>query len=490
MADPAPGRRGKTFIGPRLRHLRRAHGQTQADMAHRLGLSPSYVNLLENNQRSVSVAVLLRLAETYAVDWRDLVDDATPGLLATLRQTLRDPAFGADRPDLPELRAAVDHCPTLVRSLLALHGNFRALTERLLALGAGPEDGPATPVAGMLGNSPEAVVHDLFRDRRNHFEALEQAAERLIGPDPVAADDLFATLKAVLQVRHGIAVVPARIEDLPGTLRLYDEVGRRVLLSDGLDHPNRLFQLAHVIGLLDHAAAIDGEIDRAGIADPRARARCRVELANYIAAAVLMPYARFLAEADACGYDLDRLAGRFGVSVEQAAQRLTTLHRPGAEAVPFFFLRIDIAGNVTKRFNATRFHLADHGGACPLWDIHRCFRLPGQVLVQPVELPDGSRYLTVNRTVDRPVLDRPAPGRHRQDRRMAMTLGCAIAHAPRLAYAAGLDLTRDDAAAMATPIGINCRLCPRQQCAHRAHQPVHLDLPIDEHRRGGTRFES
>lgn len=485
MAD-MPARPGKTFIGPRLRQLRRERGQTQAEMAHHLGLSPSYINLLENNQRSVSVQVLLRLAECYGMDWRDLAEDAAPALLAELRQVLHDPVFGEDRPDLQELRAAVDHCPNMARSLIALHKSFRTLTERVLALGAqhdGSEEVPEyRPAGGVLSDSPETVVHDLFRDSRNHFDALERAAERYVGDTPVPADELYGYLKFRLRDELGIDVVPVRVDELPGALRVYDEAGRRILLSDGLDHPNKVFQLTHVAGLLRHAAEIDAEIERAAVTDPRARSRCRVELANYFAAAVLMPYRPFLSEAEASGYDIDRLAARFGVSFEQACQRLTTLQRPGEEGVPFFFLRIDLAGNVSKRFNATRFHLAEYGGACPLWDIHRCFRLPGRVLPQFVEMPDGSRYLTINRTVDRPALDRNS-----QDRHLAVTLGCSIAHAPRIAYASSF---HQDDPALFTPIGINCRLCPRQHCTQRAHQPVHLDLPIDVRRRGGTRFES
>lgn len=468
----------KNFVGPRLRQLRREHGQTQAAMARALGVSPAYVNLLENNQRSLSVQVLMRLSEVYGVDWRDLLKDDTPTLLADLRNAFQDPVFAATKPDLEELRAALDHCPSVARSLMSLHRNHRTTTERLLALTGGDADAAQR----VIGSSPESVVHDLFRAHRNHFAALETAAEAFRQGETVETGELYGWLKRRLDQRLGLRVEPVPISALPNALRYYDERERRIALSDGLDYPNKVFQMAHVAGLIEQRESIDGLLAGAKVTGAREQARARVELANYFAAALLMPYEPFLAEAEATGYDIDHLAARFGMSFEQVCHRLTTLQRDGAKGVPFFFLRIDKAGNVTKRFNATAFHLAQYGGACPRWDIHMSFRTPGRIIPQFVEMPDGSRYFTVNRTVDRPVL-----GRHSQDNRLAVTLGCSIEHAGKLAYAQPFQLGEAD---LFTPIGINCRLCPRQHCAQRAHQPILLDLPIDEHRRGETRFES
>ncbi len=468
----------KTFVGPRLRELRKERGETQAAMAHALGISATYINLLENNQRSLSLQVLMRFSDVYGVDWRDLIDDESPTLLADLRNALQDPIFGEDKADLQELRAALDHCPKLTRNLLSLHKTYRVLSERILTTDSAGDD--ETP--SMFGVTPEAMVHDLFRRNRNHFPTLEAAAEAFRSGEKIATDEVYTYLKGRLQRDFGITVIPVPVTDLPDTLRYYDEAAKRILLSDVLDYQNRVFQLTHVLGLLDYGDAIDAVIEGTSIDDPRGQARCRVELANYFAAATLMPYDAFLNAAKTNRYDFDHLAALFGVSFEQACQRATTLQREGDQGVPFFFLRIDKAGNVTKRFNATGFHLAEHGGACPRWDIHLCFRTPGRTLSQFVEMPDGSKYFTINRTVDR-----PSHGYRSQDNRLAITLGCSIEHASKLIYASLYQMTDPD---LATPIGINCRLCPRQHCAQRAHQPVHLDLPIDENRRGQTRFES
>ena len=466
----------KTFIGPHLRRLRQEASETQAQMARRLGVSAAYVNLLENNQRSVSVAILLRLFEQYGVDWHDIAEDGAGAQLADLRGALQDPLFDETRPDLQELRAAQTHAPTLVNAFLRLHRAFLTTSDQLLA--------HATPTGGMgpvFSASPEGAVHHFFRRQRNHFTALEDAADAFWPGTAPATDDLYTALKLRLQDRHGISVRLVRVAELPRMLRHFDQPRAQVLLSEAMDHPNRVFQLVHVLGLIECREIIGGILGKSDIDDKQGRARCLVELANYFAAAVLMPYEPFLTEARASKYDFDHLATRFGVSFEQACHRATTLQRDSAQGVPFFFLRLDKAGNVTKRFNATDFQLAEYGGACPKLDVHMTFRLPGRIVSQVVEMPDASQYFVFARTVDRPTFER-----HGQDNRLAVAMGCTIQHAPEIGYAEGIALQ----GAPATPIGINCRICPRAGCEQRAHQASVLKTPVDESRRGATRYDA
>ena len=468
--------RVKTFIGPRLRRLRVDHGQTQAQMGKALGISTSYVNLLEKNERSVSVPVLLKLFETYGVDWRDLADDEDTAHLADLRAALADPLFDGDRPDLAQMRAALTHAPDLAACFLRLHRSWLATTDQLMSVVEAGDGARA-----LLQASPEEAVHDFFRKNRNHFPALEQAAEAFWDGTPPATDDVYASLKQRLLARLGLRVQLVPVAEMPRTLREYDEGRRLILLSEALDHPNRVFQLVHVAGLIEERAVFDALLSEAGLADAHDRARCRVELANYFAAAVLMPYGPFLAEALASRYDFDHLATRFGVSFEQACHRATTLQRRGAQGVPFFFLRIDKAGNVTKRFNSTDFHLAEHGGACPRLEVHMSFRTPGRIVPQLVEMPDQSRFMVFSRTVDRPSF-----ARHTQDVRLAVAMGCAVDHAAAIGYADTLTA----AGAPVTEIGINCRICPRSQCDQRAHHALVMAEPLDERRRGATRYSA
>ena len=466
----------KTFVGPQLRQLRRTHNETQARMAERLGISPAYVNLLESNQRSLSVQVLVAITETYGVDWRDLLRDGEGNRVPELRAAMRDPIFPGDAPDVQELRAALDHAPGVVDRFLQLYQSHSALTHRLTRM-SGTGD-----AAEILATSPETAVHDVFRDNGNYFDLLERVAEDFRGRIGGTADDMYASLKRFLRVEMGLTAQVVSPEEMPDTLRLFDRDRGEVWLSQALDHTNRVFQLAHVLGLLVCSDHVETVVSQATITDPTTRARLSVELTNYFAGALLMPYEDFLSLAEETKYDLDRLAAAFGVSFEQVCHRLTTLQREGRKGVPFFFLRVDRAGNITKRFNATPFTLAERGGSCPVWDIHRALRTAGVIIPRFVELPDGGQFFTLCRSTDRPVFSRGT-----QDRRLAVALGCERAHADKICYAEPFNL-KDPA--IFHPIGISCHVCPRKACSQRAHQPLNIQLGIDADRRGSTRYES
>ena len=471
----------KTFIGPRLRRLRQEQGKTQAEMARALGISTSYVNLLENNERSVSVPVLLKLFDVFGVDWREIAEDEASTLLPDLRNAVQDPLFEAHRPDLAELRAALVHAPGLAAAFLRLHKAYQAATEQIMSVAGTAMAGEGSAATAMLTTSAESAVHAFFRRNRNHFRALESAAADFWDGRSIPTDEIYTCVKARLAERLGLMVRVVPVDALPNTLRAYDEGRREVLLSEALDHPNRVFQLVHVAALVEHSPLLDSLLDGSGITEPWGLSRCRVELANYFAAAVLMPYGPFLEEARASKYDFDHLATRFGVSFEQACHRATTLQREGAQGVPFFFLRIDKAGNVTKRFNSTGFPLAEHGGACPRLEVHMSFRTPGRIVPQFVEMPDTSQFFVFSRTVERPKFTR-----HAQDVRLAVAMGCAMEHLGEIGYAENFRPTPTNV----VPIGINCRICPRQNCEQRAHQALILSHHFDERRRGATRYGS
>lgn len=467
----------KTLIGPRLRKLRLSRRQTQAEMAKTLGVSPAYINLLENNQRSLSVQMLMAISEAYSVDWKELTKDDSARLIAELRQVFADPAFSGEKPELQELRGAVDHAPRFVDQFLRLYQSHRTVLETIMRFG--DEESPGD----LLRAAPETVIHDFFRDHSNHFPELEEAAEQTREDVPMAPETAYVELRNALRDRHGIDTVIEPIEDMSDTLRVYDEENGVIRLSQALNAENRVFQLAHVMGLVRYRDLIEGLAGAVEDDGPTSTLpRLHVELANYFAAAFTMPYQPFLETAEAAGYDIDRIGAAFGVSFEQVCQRLTTLQRDGARGVPFFFLRLDRAGNVTKRFNSTSFNLAEYGGACPVWNIHSAFYSPGVIMPQFVETPEGERFFTVSRTVHRPVFSEET-----QDRRLTLALGCAAEHAPLIRYASRFNM---DDPNLYAPIGINCHLCPRQACSQRAHQPLFIDLPMDANRRGSTRYES
>lgn len=467
---------GKLFIGPRLRALRLERGLTQTGFARLLGVSGSLVNLLERNQRSASLAVLMRLSDVFGLEMQELTSANTQISLQQLRKTLSDPAVGVDDISIDELRSAMDLAPKVVEGLMSLFDSYQVVQERLAGTLETTEDRSKSLRAS------EQRVHEFFQRQGNYFEALEQIALAFRTQHKLSNDHALSQLASILKSDHDTTVQVVEHETIAPSVRRYDATDRTLYLSDSLDHGNKVFQMAHWIGLMVYADEIDAVVREAEFSDQHDAARARVSLCDYFAAALLMPYESFLDAARKWAYDFERLASSFSVSYEQVCQRATTLQRPSNRGIPFFFLRVDKAGNVSKRFNASSIQLARYGGTCPRLDVHYCFRVPGRILTQRVEMPDGAEFITINRTVSR-----PSSRFNQEDRRQAVSVGCAIQHAPDMVYGAdntfGLPGT-------ATEIGVNCRLCPRVMCDQRAHESIVRQMPLTESRRGQNRFEN
>ncbi len=466
----------KVFIGPKLRELRQSRQLTQAMMASELGVSASYINLLERNQRPASLKFLITLSDSFGLNWRELTNTDSGVALSDLRQITKDPAFGETLPDIEELRSALEGSPNLMNGMVSIFNAYRAYGEKL----AEQNEYISSNDDNNLG--VEQSTHDFFHSNNNYFGALEKLAEKSCVEFIPDREEIYSAFKRHLVKTLNIEIKLVRDEVLGKSLRYYDREKRQLLLSDGLDHQNKVFQLAHMIALIQYDELINEQLPKAIHKNELAASRCRVELANYFAAAILMPYAEFYEEAVRTKYDIERLAAYFSVSYEQVCHRLTTLQRPGKRGIPFFFLRVDRGGNVSKRFNVTPIQLARFGGACPKLDVHYCFRVPSRILTQTVEMPDHSRYLTINRTVDRPAIRYST-----EDKRLAISLGCPVQYAPELIYGREQDSVSTQSV---TEVGVNCRLCPRHNCQQRAHDPFHSSLKIDEDRRGVTHFES
>jgi len=470
---------GKLYIGHKLRRLRERHALSQAALATRLGVSPSYLNQIENNQRPLTVPVLLRIAQVLDVDLARLVEDEESRLVADLREALNDPLFGGDGIPLAELRNAAAASPDLAKRVLALYRSFRQADERLHALTEDLSKGGGEMRTGRA-HFPYEEVRDFFYYRDNYVGGLDEAAETLAMAEGFNLGQMYTDLAAYLDIHLGVRVriIPA---DEAESMRHFDPVSGTLTLSSQLPMPSRNFHLAHQIGILAYRSLIDGIVETADLSSEEASAICRVELANYFAGALLMPYGLFSEQARALKHDIEQLQGRFGASFEQVCHRLSTLQRPGARGVPFYFVRVDRAGNITKRHSATRFHFTRFGGACPQWNVHEAFAQPGRILVQLARMPDNVSYVCIARTVTR-----RGGGWKRPDRLCAIGLGCEVAHASDFIYAAGLDLSHEEAA---TPIGVNCRICERRDCRQRAFPPIGSRISIDENTRGFVPYQ-
>ena len=460
----------KVLIGPQIRRLRRESQLTQAQMAADLSVSASYVNLIERNQRPVSAALLVRLAETYGVDLAQFAGARGEELLAELLAAFQDPLFagaGVVREDAIEL---ANSNPVLSEAIAALYRAWRKSQRELNDLRAAGKAGEKDPVE---------EARDFIHAHRNHFPALDLIGETIHADAAARPEGTFAALTKRFLDEHRIRVRLLPNEVMAGATRHLDRHSRELRLSESLDGASRTFHLAHQYAAFTHASVLDGVVNASRFATDAGRRLARAAVANYAAGAIMMPYAGFFASAVELRYDVEALGRRYGASFEQVAHRLTTLSRPGAEGVAFFFLRVDAAGNVSKRYSADVFPFASYGGSCPLWNVHDAFRTPRRILTQIVQHEDGQKFFSISRTVHGETGGYAAP---KFDR--AVALGCALERAAETVYAQGLDL---DAAA-ATPIGVTCRLCVRSDCSARAHPPVRRRLVMDAHKRLSTPF--
>jgi predicted transcriptional regulator/DNA-binding XRE family transcriptional regulator len=455
----------KLYLGRRLRNLRRELGLNQSAMAAEIGVSPSYLNHLERNQRPVTAQVLLKLAEVYDVDLKSFAAEGGEGVgAAQLGEIFADPMFAGLAVPRYELVEVADNAPGVADAVSRL---YAALVELRRRPATGGEEGEQAPL------SPQDWVRDHIQASRNHFAYLEEAAETQAGAlgDPLSiAEPMRRRLKDAFGIET--RVVPPEVLD--GASQHYDLHRKRLLLSALLRSESRTFALAYQLALIEFRPLLERMVEAAAAPDAPTRKLLHMSLANYAAGAVMMPYAPFLAAAEQHRYDIDRLCALFGASVEQVAHRLTTLGRANAKGVPFFMLRVDAAGNISKRFAGEAFPFSRYGGTCPRWNLHSAFQTPGRVVTQMVETPDGQRFFTLSRTVTRPL----RLGAN-EDSPLAIGLGCDARHAPRLSYADGMNLAAPDI----TPIGPACNICPRIRCPQRAAAPAGRTLTVEVDRK-------
>ncbi|NMG41598.1 DUF2083 domain-containing protein [Chelativorans sp. ZYF759] len=466
----------KIFAGPRIRRIRKAKGLTQTAMADGLGISPSYLNLIERNQRPLTVQLILKLSAVYKVDAEEL-QGGTGQSIAALREVFADPLLSGELPGEQELVELSEGAPNAAAAMVKLHRAYREQADRLSDLSEMlAREGHATQLSA--ARLPVDEVRETFERRPNHFLAIEEEAEAFVALlQP--ADDLAGALKNWLKREHGIAVRALPVATMPNWRRRYDRHSQRLFLSERLSPHDQTREIAMEAALLRMQVVIAAELKALQLSSDEARRLARFELARYAAHALMMPYQPFLAAAQRARYDIDVLRARFAVSFEQAANRLTMLGRSGQAGVPFFMMEIDSAGHRFRRAGAEGFPVSRFGGGCPKLPVHAAFSLPGQLFVEAVEMPDGAEFLTIART-----LEGPQGAFNERPRRTAILIGCDIGFRDEVVYEAALP-----AGSPPTPVGPTCRLCERAGCLARAEPPVTRPLGLDEMVTGLSAFD-
>lgn len=464
-------------LGAKITRLRRGQRLSQAKLAHMLGISPSYLNLIEHNRRNVTVPLLLKLAALFEVELAELADDDDGHLASDLVEIFADDLFSDHDLRTTDIRDLVTSNPAVGKAVLALYDAYRWARQDVRSLAEGAAGG----AAGRENRLPAEEVSDFVQACNNYFPTLEAAAERVHHDLDMDGGDAFRGMSTFLNNAFGVrvALTPAR----PGatTVRRFDPTAQTLEIAALLPSTSRNFQLAHQIGLLAADRDIEAIISGSTLAGD-ARILARVALANYFAAALLMPYDAFLEQAKAVRYDVDILGHAFAASFEQVCHRLTTLQRPGAAGVPFHMLRTDIAGNISKRFSLSGIHITRHGPACPRWNVYTAFLQPGTIHTQLSRVPDGTTFFCIARTIRK-----TGGGYNAPESVLSIGLGCEVGYADQLIYADGMDL---HAADRAVPIGISCRTCERMDCQQRASQPVAHRVGLDENVRGLSAYVS
>ncbi|KQS96067.1 helix-turn-helix transcriptional regulator [Rhizobium sp. Leaf386] len=463
----------KIFAGARVRRIRNGLSLTQTAMAEALGISPSYLNLIERNQRPLTVQLLLKLASVYKVDLDELQGEAT-GSVAQLREMFADPLLSGELPGDQELIEVAEAAPNAATGILKLYRAYREQSSRLKDLST-MLAGQGHMAALAEARLPMDEVRETFESRPCYFAAIDEAAEAFhaqLSP----GDDLAGALKGWLRKEHGLSVRALPVHVMPDLRRRFDRHSMRLFLSERLSAQDQLREIAMEAAQIAFTEAIAADLAQLGLSTGEARRIGRFELARYAAHAIMMPYGAFLSAAQRAKYDVEVLGARFQVSFEQAASRLVTLQRPGASGVPFFLMEIDHAGHRLRRSGAQGFPQARFGGGCPKLNIHAAFSQAGQVLVERADIFGGGEYLTIARTVEA-----PRAGFQERVRRTALLLGCEVAHATETVYG--------EAPVATVAAGTACRLCERQGCLSRAEAPVTRPLGLDEMVTGLSAFD-
>ncbi|MCV9998690.1 short-chain fatty acyl-CoA regulator family protein [Pararhizobium sp. YC-54] len=463
----------KIFAGARVRRIRNGLSLTQTAMAEALGISPSYLNLIERNQRPLTVQLLLKLSSVYKVDLDELQGEAT-GSVTQLREVFADPLLSGELPGDQELIEVAEAAPNAAMGVLKLYRAYREQSLRLKDLSA-LLSGQGHMAALSDARLPMDEVRDIFENRPHYFAGIDEAAEAFhaqLSP----GDDLSGALKGWLRKEHGLTVRTLPVHVMPDLRRRFDRHSMRLFLSERLSAQDQLREIAMEAAQIAIAEAIAADLQLLAFSTGEARRIGRFELARYAAHAIMMPYGGFLAAAQRAKYDIDVLSARFQVSFEQAASRLVTLQRPGASGLPFFLMEIDHAGNRLRRAGASGFPQARFGGNCPKLNVHTAFSQAGQVLADRVEISGGGEFLTIARTVEG-----PRANFQERVRRTAILIGCDASQAAETVYGG---------APLATVAGgTACRLCERQGCLARAEPPVTRPLGLDEMVTGLSAFD-
>ncbi len=460
-------------IGPKIKGFRRQLGIQANKLAEKLNISPSYLTLIEGGKRKIDADLLLKICQELKIEVSDLAVKSDLNLANNISELLDDKLF--DDLDIlgPEVKDLANTNPKIGRALIRLGDILKKKDHELV--------NKIEKLSGKIVDSrkssfPGEVISDFLQENKNYFPKLEDFANKIFDKVKQNNRTRYIALCKFLNSEYGIIVKDVIPEDGKPFSKVFNKKNKELILSDYLSLETKKL---HAASQIVQEGAID-EINRLletfNFPSEESKKLTKVALLNYCGAAILMPYKLFHTECKKLKYDLELLQNTFATSFEQVTHRVTCLNDPNLPGVPFHFLRVDVAGNISKRFSLSGIEIPRYGGACPRWNVYSAFSRPGVIQAAVSKMTNGEKYVCIARTVEKGI------GRYGQKKSMlSIGLGCEAKYAKDFVYTENLDI-HDKKSEI--PVGVSCRTCDRLDCSQRAFPPLHKKFDVDINNRG------
>ena len=460
-------------IGPKIKAFRRQLGLQANKLSEQLGISPSYLNLIESGKRKIDGDLLLKVCEELKIELTDLTNKSDLNLANNLSELLGDELF-EDLDILgPEVQDLVNTNPKIARALIKLGDNYKQKGQEIVSK---VENISGKIIDGRKTSFPGEVVSDFLQEYKNYFSKLEKFEDDIFNRIQINNRATYMALCDFLKTEYGVKVKDVLPEDGKPFSKIYYKSQKELHLSDYVALETKKLYAAAQIAQEGAMVVIENYLSEFKFPSEESKKLTKVALLNYCGAAILMPYKLFHQECMKQKYDLELLQNTFACTFEQIAHRVTCLQDPKLPGIPFHFLRVDVAGNISKRFSLSGIEIPRYGGACPRWNVYSAFSRPGVIQAAVSKMSNGEKYVCIARTVEKGV------GRYGKKKSiLSIGLGCQAKYAKDFVYTENLDLNDKKTE---IPIGVSCRTCDRLDCSQRAFPPLHKKFDVDINNRG------
>ncbi|MGL3827971.1 helix-turn-helix domain-containing protein [Candidatus Pelagibacter communis] len=460
-------------IGPKIKAFRRQLGLQANKLAEDLSISPSYLNLIEAGKRKIDGDLLLKICERLNIDLSHLNAKSDVNLENTISEILDDKLF-EDLDILgPEVKDLVSTNPKIGKAIVRLGDILKKKDHELINK---IEKISGKIVDNRKNSFPGEVISDFLQEQKNYFPKLEEFANKVFNKVQKNNRTRYVALCDYLKSEYSIIVKDIIPEDNKPFSKIYDKQKKELLLSDYSSLETKKLHAAAQIAQMGAMKEIDFYLSKFIFPSDESKNLTKVALLNYCGAAILMPYKPFHTECKKLKYDLELLQNTFATSFEQVAHRVTCLQDPKLPGIPFHMLRVDMAGNISKRFSLSGIEIPRYGGACPRWNVYSAFTRPGVMQVAVSKMTNGEKYVCIARTVEKGI------GRFGKTKSiLSIGLGCEAKHAKDFVYTQNIDVNSKSSE---IPIGVSCRTCDRLDCSQRAFPPLHKKFDVDINTRG------